>query len=85
MAAAKVAVPPSEVTDLRATNVTARSVALAWKPPATGTHPIRYTVLYRVHGTSAWNVGATASDTSVVVSPLKPATEYEFEVTAHNN
>lgn len=78
-------IPPSEVTQVRATSVTPRSVSLAWKPPATGSRPIRYTVFFRVHGPNVWNVAAITSDVSVVISSLMPSTEYEFEVMAHNN
>lgn len=84
MSKAPVKVIPSQCTQLRATAVTATTVVLAWKAPITGTKPFGFTVFVRVHGTTAWAVGATGSTTSATVSKLRAGTQYEFEVMAHN-
>lgn len=82
MAATKV--PVSQVTGLRATSVTPHLVALAWNAPAKGTPPIGYTAFYRQHGAVRWIIGTTSKVTSAAVAGLAPATEYDFEILAHN-
>jgi hypothetical protein len=78
-------VAPSQVTYLRTTAIAATHVTLAWKPPATGTQPMAYTVFVREVGPGPWAVGATSTVPSAMVSNLKPGTPYEFEVMAHNH
>jgi hypothetical protein len=77
-------VSPSQVTQLRATKLAPTAVTLAWKAPTAGTLPIRYTVFYRVMGVNTWSIGGLTSDLFAVVTALRPATEYEFEILAHN-
>jgi hypothetical protein len=77
-------VPPSQVTQLRTTVISATQVSLAWKAPTQGSQPMGYTVFYRISGPGPWAVGAMSTVPSAVVSHLLPKTKYEFEVMAHN-
>jgi len=78
-------VPPSQVTNVHMTSMTATSVTLAWNAPATGTPPFKFTVYFRKTGTTAyWTVGATSTLTTATVRGLTPKTSYQFEVAASN-
>lgn len=67
--------PPAVPAGLRASTVTASSVALAWSPVAGATG-------YTVHRDGAPDVNVTA--TSATVTGLGPATAYRFQVSATN-
>lgn len=73
-------VPVSAVTGLHSTVVAPTSVTLFWKPPTKGTPPIRYVVFYRKAGESQWTVGSRTKNTAATITPLHPATSYEFEI-----
>jgi hypothetical protein len=77
-------VPPSQVTNVHMTSMTATSVTLAWKAPATGTPPFKFTVYFRKTGTMPYSVGATSALTTATVHNLTPKTSYQFEVAASN-
>lgn len=77
-------IPPSQALAVRAIASSPMSITLSWTEPKTGTKPFGYTVFSRVHGTSAWGVGATSTTTTAVVSGLRPNTPYDFEVSTHN-
>jgi hypothetical protein len=77
-------VAPSPATNLRATLVAANKITLAWKKPAKGTAPLRYTVKYRRHGTITWYVGARTQAVSATITLLQPHTAYDIEVVTTN-
>lgn len=76
--------PPGNITGLRLVRSTPTTVALSWNKP-TGTSPILFTVLMRIHGALYWNIGAFSGDPAATVQGLKPGTVYDFEILAHNN
>lgn len=78
-------VPVSPVTGLRATQVSPTSVSLTWNAPSQGTPPLNYSVRYRKKGTITWLEGAsTTNRTKATVTPLHPATTYQFEIVCRN-
>jgi Fibronectin type III domain len=83
--AATARVAPALVTNLRVSKATPTSVALAWSAPVTGSAPIYYAVLMRLHGTPYWSIAATVSSPSAIIATTAPHTSYDFEVMAYNN
>jgi hypothetical protein len=80
-------IPPSPATNLTANQVQATAVTLSWSPPATGSGPFTYTILYRVTGTgtAGWqSFPVSAGATGVTVLNLTPQTSYDFEVQSAN-
>jgi Fibronectin type III domain len=78
------AIPPGQVTGLAVGAVTPTSVALTWQVPSTGGEASGYTVNFRVTSVGgAWTAESTSS-TSLTVTGLAAATQYDFEVIANN-
>jgi hypothetical protein len=76
--------PPGQVTGLSIGTATAYSLALTWQPPGAGGAATGYTVNYRITSVGgAWSP-QSASGTSMTVSGLAAATQYDFEVIANN-
>jgi hypothetical protein len=76
--------PPGQVTGLAVGATTPSSIALTWQAPATGGAATGYTVNYRVTSVGgAWTAQSVAG-TSLTVSGLAAATQYDFEVIANN-
>ena len=66
---------------------TATQVTLQWNPPATGVSQIAsYAIIYRTHGTSAWNslatVAASAQPSYVVLRSAIGSGSFDFAVAA---
>lgn len=78
-------IPPSPATNLVATVVQATAITITWSPPATGTPPYVYTVLYRVTGTIPFQSLAVGAGTiGLTLINLTPVTSYDIEVQATN-
>jgi hypothetical protein len=77
---------PGPVTGLTLSTVTAASLALSWAAPATGGAATYYEVQYRIYGSgSAWTAVATnPTTTSITISGLAAATQYDIQVAANN-
>lgn len=78
-------IPPGQVIGLHVLTCSATTVVLAWKPPLTGSLPIRFTVFMRVHNAPYWNIGAFSGDSFATVDGLTAGVLYDFEIMAHNN
>ncbi len=78
------AIPPGQVTGLAVGVTTPSSVALTWQAPATGGTATGFTVNYRVTSAGGTWSAQSASGTSLTVSGLAAATQYNFEVIANN-
>ncbi len=78
-------VAPSSIRNLHATKITPTAIVLTWDPPAVGTTPFYYIVLYRHTGTPWWTVGALVLQTTTTLSNLTPGTTYDVEVMAYNS
>jgi hypothetical protein len=76
--------PPGQVTGLTVGATTPSSVALTWQVPATGGAASGYTVNYRVTSVGGGWTAQSAAGTSLTVSSLAAATQYDFEVIANN-
>ena len=84
IAGGALAQPPGQVTGLAVGVATPSSVALTWQAPATGGAATGYTVNYRVTSLGgAWTL-QSAAGTSLIVSGLAAATQYDFAVIANN-
>jgi hypothetical protein len=79
-----VAQPPGQVTGLAVGVTTPSSVALTWQAPGTGGSATGYTVNYRVTSTGGTWTPQSSAGTSLTVSGLAAATQYDFEVIANN-
>jgi fibronectin type III domain protein len=76
---------PGPATALQAINTGQTLTTIVWGPPATGTPPFTYQVLYRVTGTTTFTAWGTAGSVlSVTVTGLLQSTEYDFEVRTSN-
>ena len=78
------AIPPGQVTGLAVGVTTPSSVALTWQAPGTGGTPTGYTVNYRVTSVGGAWTSQSAAGTSLTVTGLAAATQYDFEVIASN-
>ena len=76
--------PPGQVTGLSVGTATPSSLALTWQAPGAGGAATGYTVNYRITSVGgAWTL-QSAAGTSMTVSGLAAATQYDFEVIANN-
>ncbi len=76
--------PPGQVTGLAVGVTTPSSVALTWQAPGTGGAATGYTVNYRVTAVGGGWTSQSATATSLTVTGLAAATQYDFEVIANN-
>ena len=84
IAGGALAQPPGQVTGLAVGVATSSSVSLTWQAPAAGGAATGYTVNYRVTSLGgAWTL-QSAAGTSLIVSGLAAATQYDFTVIANN-
>ncbi|MBD3243918.1 MAG: hypothetical protein GF331_25220, partial [Chitinivibrionales bacterium] len=72
--------PPAQVTNFRATNITATSISLAWNASTGATS---YNIYWTT--TNSSNPDANVSSTSYTISGLTPATEYSIWIKAKNS
>jgi hypothetical protein len=75
---------PGQVTGLAVGVSTPSSITLTWQAPATGGTPSGYTVSYRVTSVGGVWASQSAAATSLTVTGLAAATQYDFEVIANN-
>jgi hypothetical protein len=75
---------PGQVTGLVIGAITSSSIVLAWQAPGTGGSAIGYTVNYRVTALGGAWTSQSATGTSLAVSGLSAATQYDFQVVANN-
>lgn len=76
-------VAPSIPTDFRATNITTTSIALTWTASTDNIGVTGYTLRWRKAGTTGYS-SASFSGTSVTVSNLATATNYDFSISAYD-
>jgi hypothetical protein len=76
--------PPGQVTGLSIGVATPSSVALTWQAPAAGGAAAGYTVDYRITSVGGAWTSQSAAGTSMTVSGLAAATQYDFQVIANN-
>lgn len=74
---------PSAPINLVFTNITQSAFTVGWSA-STGTAPISYQVQYRVHGGTTFSSAGSTNTTSLTVSNLLQATQYDVEVIASN-
>ncbi len=80
-------VPPGQITNLSATNITTTAVSLSWSAPSTGDPPITYLPQYAPAGPNpVWvSFPPPVSGTTATITGLTPNTAYQFQVVASNN
>lgn len=62
------------------------SLTLSWVASTTGSPPITYQPQFRVTGATTFlPFGAPISGTTIIVTGLSPATNYDFDVVAINS
>uniref|UniRef100_T1IRM3 Down syndrome cell adhesion molecule-like protein Dscam2 n=1 Tax=Strigamia maritima TaxID=126957 RepID=T1IRM3_STRMM len=80
--------PPDAPKDLVVVDQSARSLKLSWTRPFEGNNQITHFIVTIKAATDPWtkthNFSAPAKDTTVVISDLKPATNYHCRVLAVN-
>jgi hypothetical protein len=84
--AAGTAVAPSAPTGLTAGTATNTSMQLNWVASSTGTAPISYQPLFKLHtDTTFASSGSPVSGLTATISGLTAGASYDFEVTASNS
>jgi hypothetical protein len=79
------ATTPAQVTGLTATPTSSSAIQLSWAAQSGASAATSFTVQYRVTGSSAWTSSVTGITTAATaITPLQPATSYDFEVTGTN-
>lgn len=78
-------VAPGPATGLTVTGIGPTAATLSWIAPTTGTPPFLMQARYRVSGMVDWIVfGTPGNYTTITVTGLLPATQYDFDVTTSN-
>jgi hypothetical protein len=79
------AATPSAPTGLTVGSATSTTLTANWTASSSGTTPISYQVNYRATGQSAWiSAGQPTANTTLTISGLSPATQYDVQVVAQN-
>ncbi|KAK8787941.1 hypothetical protein V5799_022284 [Amblyomma americanum] len=81
--------PPDKPLGLQATQTTSRSVALSWSPPYSGNSPVFKYLLAHKTRDGSWERDShlkaiESTESSHVVTGLRPKTSYEFRLRAEN-
>ena len=79
------AVAPGLAGNVTATPAGNDRVLVTWTPPAIGTPPLTYTVLYRQSGTTAWTPGPVVTASSATVLNLASGVPYDFQIVTRNS